>query len=222
MVPMQRRAFLLTAASAGRVLGANERVHVGIIGCGGRGRHVARHMSKADNVRFTAVCDVYEPRREEAREWAGPEAQAFSDFRQLLEHPDLDAVLIATPDHWHAIPTVLACEAGKHIYVEKPLGHSIREGRAMVKAAAAKRDLIVQAGTQQRSATHFPECAELVQSGALGDVRFVRVWNFVNNYPKGIGHAADSEPPAGLDWDFYLGPAPSRPFNKLRFTSRYR
>ena len=139
----------------------------------------------------------------------GPDSRAYKDFRELLDQQDLDAVLIATPDHWHAIPTIRACEAGKHIYVEKPLAHNIQEGRAMVEAARTTGK-IVQAGTQQRSATHFPECAEMVQSGALGEVRLVRVWNYANYYPKGIGHAPDTEPPEGLDWDFYLGPAPSR------------
>lgn len=218
---MQRRSFLFTAVSASRVLGANDRVRVGLIGCGGRGRHDARHMRNAGGVDFIAVCDVDRTRREQAQAWAGPDAQPYGDFRRLLEQKDVDAVLIATPDHWHAIPMIAACEAGKHVYVEKPLSHSIVEGRAMVEAARGAR-LVVQAGTQQRSAVHFPECAELVQSGKLGQVRFVRVWNYINMYPKGIGRAPDSDPPDGLDWDFYLGPAPKRPFNRLRFGGTYR
>lgn len=218
---MQRRTFLFTAASARRVAGAGERVVVGLIGCGGRGMYVARHMRDSGGAIFGAVCDVYEPNRTKAREWAGAEVRAYGDFRRLLEQKDLDAVLVATPDHWHAIPTILACEAGKHVYVEKPLAHNIREGRAMVEAAR-RTGRIVQTGTQQRSAPHFAELAEVVQSGALGHVHFVRVWNYFNTYPEGIGREPDSEPPPGLDWDFYLGPAPWVPFNRKRFLGTYR
>src|SRR5579863_2767019 len=113
---MQRRIFLagaLMAAQSAR--GANDRVRVGLIGCGTRGRYVAQKMRETPNVDFTAVCDVYEPNAARAREWAGPQARSYSDFRQLLEQKNIDAVLIATPDHWHAIPTVLACQAGKHV-----------------------------------------------------------------------------------------------------------
>ncbi len=213
--------MLFTAASLGRVLGANDRIRVGIIGCGGRALHVGKHMRNAGGVDYPAVCDVYRAQAERAREFAGGEAEIFADFRRLLERKDLDAVLIGTPDHWHAIPAVLAIEAGKHVYVEKPLAHNVREGHAVVEAAKQSKK-IVQIGTQQRSAEHFPECAELIQSGKLGDVRFVRVWNYVNSYPNGIGRVADSEPPPGLDWDFYLGPAPLRPYNKLRHLGNFR
>jgi predicted dehydrogenase len=218
---MQRRTLLFTAASAARVLGANDRIRVGIIGCGGRALHVARHMRKAGGVDYVAVCDVYGTHTDRAREFAGGDAKTFGDFRRLLEQKDIDAVLIGTPDHWHAIPAVLAIEADKHVYVEKPLAHNIKEGRAIVDAAKKTRR-IVQAGTQQRSATHFPECADMVQSGKLGDVRLVRVWNYMNIYPRGIGQAGDSEPPPGVDWDFYLGPAPYHAFNRLRFVRTYR
>jgi predicted dehydrogenase len=219
---MNRRAFVTgTAVSAGRILGANDRVVVGLIGCGGRGRYVARLMREAPGVEFGAVCDVYEPNAARAREWAGPGARAYKDFRHLLEQKDIDAVQISTPDHWHAIPTVLACQAGKDVYVEKPLAHNVKEGRAMVQAARRYKR-IVQAGTQHRSASHFREAARIVQSGELGEVRYVRVWNYVNMYPNGIGREADSNPPEGLDWDFYLGPAPLVPYNRKRFLGTYR
>jgi predicted dehydrogenase len=219
---MNRRAFVTgTAVSAGRILGANDRVVVGLIGCGGRGRYVARLMREAPGVEFGAVCDVYEPNAARAREWAGPGARAYKDFRHLLEQKDIDAVQISTPDHWHAIPTVLACQAGKDVYVEKPLAHNVKEGRAMVEAARRYKR-IVQAGTQHRSAAHFREVARIVQSGELGEVRYVRVWNYVNMYPNGIGREADSNPPEGLDWDFYLGPAPLVPYNRKRFLGTYR
>jgi predicted dehydrogenase len=219
---MTRRDVLWTTAlSAQRVLGANDRVGIGLIGCGGRGRYVARLMREAPNVEFRGVCDVYEQNAGSAREWAGSSSQAYSDFRKLLERKDIDAVLIGTPDHWHAIPTVLACEAGKDVYVEKPLAHNVHEGRVMVDAAR-KYKRIVQAGTQQRSATHFPEVAKIIQSGELGEVRFVRVWNFTNLFPNGIGNPPDSDPPEGLDWDMYLGPAPKVPYNRARFLATYR
>jgi predicted dehydrogenase len=219
---MNRRGFLTaTAASAAQVAGAGERVAVGLIGCGGRGRYVARLMAEAPGVEFAAVCDVYDPQAERARQWAGQRARAYRDFRELLERKDLDAVLVATPDHWHAIPAVLACQAGKHVYVEKPLAHNVREGRAIL-AAARRSNRIVQAGTQHRSAPHFREAARIVQSGELGEVRFVRVWNYTNLHPQGIGREPDSDPPPGLDWDFYLGPAPKSPFNRKRFLVTYR
>ncbi|MEK7407391.1 MAG: Gfo/Idh/MocA family oxidoreductase [Acidobacteriota bacterium] len=222
---MHRREFFqgtaLTAAAAQRVAGANERVRLGLIGCGGRGRYVARLMQEAGGVEFAAVCDVYEANAARAREWAGPGARAYSDFRKLLEQKDVDAVLVATPDHWHAIPTVLACQAGKDVYVEKPLAHNIKEGRAMVEAAR-RSGRIVQAGTQHRSAPHLAEAARIVQSGELGEVRFVRVWNYTNMHPNGIGREPDSAPPEGLNWDMYCGPAPLAPFNRKRFLGTYR
>jgi len=133
----------------------------------------------------------------------------------------VDAVLIATPDHWHASATVLACQAGKDVYVEKPLAHNIREGRAMV-TEARRHNRIVQAGMQHRSAPHYKEVQRIVQSGELGKVHFVRVWNYVNMSPHVIGREPDSPVPNGLDWDFYLGPAPKVPFNRKRFLATFR
>jgi len=229
---MKRRQFLkrLTQASAAvsmsalasrRVLGANERVQVALIGCGGRGLLVARLMREVTNVDFIGVCDVYDLHLNKARDWAGLHARAFRDFRRVLELKEVDAVVIATPDHWHAIPAVLACQAGKDVFVEKPAGHNIKEGRAMLNAAR-RSNRVVQLGTQQRSAPHYAEAARIVQSGELGRVHFVRIWNYVNMYPNGIGWVADSEPPPGVDWDFFLGPAPYVPFNKKRFVGTYR
>jgi predicted dehydrogenase len=225
---VHRRQFIQTAAVAsasavsfGRILAANERVNVGLIGCGGRGMAVARLMRAVPNVAFVAVCDLYEPHASAAREWAGSECRSYRDFREVLERKDIDAVLVGTPDHWHAIPTVLACQARKDVYVEKPLAHNVREGRAMVEAAR-KHNRIVQTGTQHRSAEHYREVARIIQSGELGQVHFVRMWNYMNLSPRGIGRAADSEPPAGLDWHFYLGPAPLVPFNKNRFLRNFR
>jgi predicted dehydrogenase len=225
MPVMLRRGFLgagMTALSASRVLGANDRINLGLIGCGGRGRYVARLMrDSSPNVAYTAVADVYRTNAETAREWAGPEAKAYQDFRKLLEDKNVDAVHVSTPDHWHAIPTVLACEAGKDVYVEKPTSLVVREGRAMVNAAR-KYNRIVQVGTQHRSAPHFREIAEIIRRGDIGEVKFVRLWNYTNHTPNGIGRKPVTEPPPDLDWDMYLGPSPKVPFNPNRFLSTYR
>jgi predicted dehydrogenase len=210
-----------TAISSKRILGANDRVIIGLIGCGGRGMDVARLMREVPGAEYGAVCDVYQPNANAAKEWAGPSARAFKDFRRLLELKEIDAVHIATPDHWHAITTIMACQAGKDVYVEKPLAHNIKEGRAMV-AAARRYKRIVQAGTQHRSAPHYREVQRIIQSGELGEVHFVRVWNYSNMSPYGIGKVPDSPVPEGLDWDLYLGPAPVRPFNKSRFLRTFR
>jgi predicted dehydrogenase len=209
------------AFSASRILGANDRVNIALLGCGQRGRLVADLASQVPGAAVVAVCDVYGPQAEAAKASLGSECRSFSDFRKVLEQRDVDAVLVATPDHWHAAITVLACQSGKDVYVEKPLGHTIREGRKMVEAAR-RHQRVVQAGTQHRSAPHFRQAAEIVQSGKIGRVHFVRVWNYINMSPEGIGQAADSTPPAELDWDFYLGPAPRVPFNKNRFLQSYR
>jgi len=234
---MKRREFLgkcahttLAASAAGalqpapagaKTVGANETVRVGWIGCGGRGFHVAGAMRQVPGVEIVAVCDVYEPHAEKARHWVGPSATAYGDFRRVLDRRDVDVVLVAPPDHWHAIPTILACQAGKDVYVEKPLAHNVAEGRATVEAAR-QYDRVVETGTQQRSAAHFHRAREIIQGGELGEVRFVRIWNYSNLYPEGIGRADDSDPPPGLDWDFYLGPAPERPFNVKRFLWGFR
>ena len=229
---MRRRQFIkhvvgttttvpLAAAAVAQVPGANDRVNVALIGCGTRGMHVARLMAQVPGVAFVAVCDVYEPNAAAAKRWAGAGCDSYSDFRKVLDRKDVHAVLVATPDHWHAIPAVLACRAGKDVYVEKPIAHNIREGRAIVDAAR-KHDRVVQVGTQHRSAAHYREAARIVRSGELGQVRMVRVWNYTNMFPRGIGKVEDSPPPAGLDWDFYLGPAPAVPFNRNRFLGTFR
>jgi predicted dehydrogenase len=225
---MQRRDFLQrssvtawTALSASRVYGANNRLNIALIGCGGRGRYVARFIAAVPDVQYTAFCDVYDKQAEEARKLlANGSGDTFKDFRRVLERKDIDAVHIATPDHWHAIPAVLACQSQKHVYVEKPFSHNVREGRAMA-AAAAKSKAVFLTGTQQRSAPHFAECAEIIRT-QLQDVHYVRVWNYANLMPNGIGTEPDTDPPPGLDWDFYLGPAPWVPYNRKRFLSSYR
>ena len=229
---MKRRQFIrqvvgtaagasVAAFSSARVLGATDRVNLALIGCGGRGRFDMGLALQNPGVDLAAVCDVYEPQANKGKALGGSGCRTFSDFRKLLEQRDIDAVLIATPDHWHATVAVLACQAGKDVYTEKPLAYSVREGRAMVNAAR-RYNRVVQTGTQHRSAPHLREAERIIQSGQIGPVHFVRVWNYLNLSPHGMGAAADSNPPAGLDWDFYLGPAPAVPFNKNRFLETYR
>jgi predicted dehydrogenase len=218
-----RRAAQGTAAgwafSAARpAVAASDKVRVGVIGPGNQGRGDTKNFAKQPDVEIVAVCDVYEPNLALGVEAAGGQPQTYKDFRQVLDRKDIDAVLIGAPDHWHALMTVEACKAGKDVYVEKPLSHDIAEGKVVVEAAR-KYTRVVQLGTQQRSTIHFQKAVELVQNGLLGRVSYVRTWNYTNKYPTGIGNPPDSDPPAGLDWDFWLGPAPKVPFNVNRWAS---
>ena len=198
-----------------RIRGANDRVVVALIGAGRQGQSDLANAVKQPDTEVALVCDVYEPNLAKGLQVA-PGAKPEHDFRRVLENKDIDAVIIATPDHWHPIQTILACEAGKDVYVEKPISVSVAEGRAMV-SAARRYNRVVQAGTQQRSGKHFQQAAELVKGGAIGKVTQVRTWNFGNESPDGIGNPPDSAPPKELDWDMWLGPAPKRPFNPNRF-----
>jgi predicted dehydrogenase len=202
-----------SSTASSRVLGANDRVRVGVIGTGRQGTNVMRGHQRLDDVEIAAICDVYAPNLAKAADVV-PTAAKYADFRRILDDTSLDAVVIGTPDHWHALLTVLACQAGKDVYVEKPTSVAIAEGRAMVQAAR-KYHRIVQVGTQQRSQPHFQQAAGIVKSGALGDVTLVRCWNAAN--ANGIGNPPDGAPPDGLDWDLWLGPAKKVPFNPNRF-----
>ncbi len=241
---IKRRTFLqtvgLTALSARRVRGANDRVNIALIGCGSRGVLDARlirgtaddiraeapanfHDGKLDpriaqprNVEVTALCDVWKERRDQAKSWA-PHAQTFTDFRKVLEQKDVHAVVIATQDQWHVPMAILACEAGKDIYLEKPVMYTIREAQAM-RAAVRKHRRIVTIGTQQRSSEHMADAARIVQGGKIGKVHFVRIWNYLNMGTK--APSPDAPVPAGLEWDFWLGPAPKAPFNPDRLSYR--
>ena len=222
-----RRDFLRSAGAAalssgifaGRVLGANDKTNVAFIGMGKMGRSNLGIAMKQDNVVVSAVCDIYDRNLGWAVDIAkkgGQDPKSIRDFREILADKSVDAVCISTPDHWHAYMTVEACKAGKDVYVEKPICTYIDEGPKMVQAAR-KYKRVVQAGTMQRSAVHFQQAADIVKGGQLGDVTFVRTWNYGNSKLEGFGNPPDSEPPAGLDWDMWLGPAPKRPFNANRF-----
>jgi predicted dehydrogenase len=224
---VNRRTFLKqTTLVAGAALspwpsigvqGANERIGLGFIGVGGRGMGHLKEFATMPDVRIVAVADCNE-RKRNAAVAAAPGAKAFNDYRQLLELKDVDAVVIATPDHWHAIQTIHACQAGKDVYVEKPLGHNIREGRAMVEAAR-KYNRVVQHGTQQRSGPHWIEAVNRIKAGELGQVTLVRTWNCwdVKSIHADFGNPPDSDPPPGVDYDAWLGPAPKRRFNPRHF-----
>jgi predicted dehydrogenase len=209
------------AQTSGQTTAPSDRISVALVGCGGMGKSDLRNFMRMPEVRVAAVCDVWEHNRMAAAKIAGTSAQQVSDFRRVMDMKDVDVVIVATPDHWHAIPTIAALDAGKDVYVEKPLAHNIYEGRKMVEAARRNKR-IVQMGTQQRSGDHFKEAVQLVRSGKIGKVGRVHGWNHGNASPAGIGNPPDSAPPAGLDWDMYLGPAPKVAFNPNRFTWNFR
>jgi len=219
----QRRNFIKQGIAAGtgatlasaRILGANDRVRIGVIGCGRQARGVIGNFMRYPEVQVVALADVYATNLNETKTKAN-DAETFKDFRKLLDRKDIDAVIVASPDHWHALHMIYACQAGKDVYVEKPISTSIAEGRAMVQAAR-KYNRVAQVGTQQRSGDHYQQAAKLIQGGALGKITRVHTWNIGNGAPAGIGAPADSNPPADLDWEMWLGPAPLRPFNVNRF-----
>ncbi len=209
------------AKSRSRIAGANDRITVGAIGTGGMGRADLRDFIRMGDVDVAAVCDVWDFNRTRAAEMSPGSPRSFSDFRRVLDLDEIDAVIVATPDHWHAPITIAACDAGKDVYVEKPLALTIEEGRKMVEAARRNKR-VVQMGTQQRSGEHYQEVVELVQGGKLGKITRVSCWNYDNSSPRGIGDPPDSDPPPGLDWNMYLGPAPEVAFNPNRFIYYFR
>lgn len=188
---------------------ANERVGVGFIGVGGRGASLLNHY--ADNAEFptVAVCDVDQGMREKAAKRLAPQVGRHNDYRELLDRKDVDAVVIAVPDHWHAIAAIQSCEAGKDVYCEKPLSLTVRQGRAMVDAAR-RYGRVFQTGSQQRSSSNFREACELVRSGRLGKIETIRVSVWGSSRPC---HLPAEPVPPGLDWNQWIGPAPWRPFH---------
>ena len=205
----------LTALASQRVLGANDRIGVALIGCGDRGRGVTAYISKIRGAEVRGVCDAYAPRREQAAEQFGPAAKPFRDYREILAEKDIDAVVIGTPDHWHAPMAIEAVAADKDVYLEKPVTHDLAEGEPLVKAVEASGQ-IVATGTQQRSWKHFLEAKELIDQGALGKITFVHCY-WSQNYSEFRKSTAPDVDLSQLDWDQWLGPAPSQPFDKTRF-----
>jgi predicted dehydrogenase len=233
-----RRAFLGTSAAiaGGAMLGAagaaaaqekktettaraaskdsvNDAIHVALIGTGGRCRHLGTVLRTIPGVRITAVCDVYDPHLAEGRKLAEANAFATKQFKEILDRKDIDAVLIATPDHWHVPITVAACEAGKDVYVEKPLTHDLSEGRAVIEAQNKHRR-IVQVGMQQRSMPHIAKGAELIKAGRLGEIHKIKLsWN--RNSDR-VRRGRDTVDPTQVDWKAFLGNAPEQPFDGYR------
>lgn len=223
-------AALATASLTRRVAGEspNEKLGLGLIGCGGQGTHDTRSILEAGKgtVELRAVAD---PDSNHANDFAkemsgkGQKPEIYEDFHRILDRKDIDLVVVGTPDHWHAIPTILACQAGKDVYVEKPCSHNIKEGRAMV-SAARKHRRIVQVGQQQRSDAHFREAmAYLLKEQPLGRITRTLTVNLDNETPNGIGNPPDEDaPPKGVNYDLWLGPAPLRKFNRNRFHWSFR
>ncbi|MGC8829694.1 MAG: Gfo/Idh/MocA family protein [Verrucomicrobiia bacterium] len=228
MKTISRRLFVKGIASVGaatlisaKVKGANERIRLGFIGLGNRGDQVLSAFLVHTDCEVVALCDIYEPYVEYAAKRVGGAPKKFKDYRALLDMRDVDAVVICTPDHWHALQTIHACQAGKDVYVEKPLSLCVAEGRAMVNAAL-RFNRVVQVGIQRMSSPFCKEAAEIIRSGGIGKITVVRSFHIQNEYPKGIGNPQDQEPPEDLDWDLWLGPAAKRPYNKNRTFYRFR
>ena len=225
---LTRRRFIQTTAGAAATfsalspalgaLGANERIRVGIIGTGSRGRSHVTTLKRQKDAEIVALCDVDDNRLAECVKEAGNAPEQYKDFRRLLDRKDIDAVFVTTPEHWHAIPALQAMQAGKDVYLEKPLGHTIHEGR-VIADTAKKTERIVQIGLQQRSVPHWQNAVQRIQAGEIGRIVTVNVWNAWNTEEMGgnMGNPPDSDAPAGVDYDMWLGPAPKRPFNPRRF-----
>lgn len=233
MDSLSRRSFVKSSAAAGlasafavqppSVLGANEKVNIGSIGLRSQGMSVTRKLIQTGEANIVALCDVdaniLREKAAEAERHQGSKPKTHGDFRALLEDDSIDAVVIGTPDHWHAIQALAAMEAGKDVYVEKPCAHNITECRVMAQAAK-KHGRIVQHGTQQRSGDHFKEAKEYVKSGKLGKIAMSRTWAVLGR--GSIGTKPDGQAPDHLDYKMWLGPAPSRPYNENRSHYNWR
>jgi predicted dehydrogenase len=215
MIYMNRRKFVAaTALSASRVIGADERIRVGVIGSGGRGRLLNAEFKEV-GAEVAAVCDVYEPNLAAGMKIASTGAKPYDNYKRLLEDKSIHAVIVATPDHWHAQMTIDAVEAGKDVYVEKPMAHTIDEGFRII-AATRRTKRIVQVGTQRRSSDMFTQARNMLQAGEAGTVRLVNSWwyNYAGNPPA-------RQLQGKLDWTQWLGTAPKRALDPFRFFNWY-
>jgi len=212
---LTRRVFLANAALAARVLGANDRIRLGVIGTGGRASYLMRLVKNLPGNEIVSVCDVYEPHMLKAAEIAGPGCTTTSDYRAVLDRKDLDGVIIGCPDHWHKQVTLDAVAAGKDVYVEKPVSHSIEEGAEMMRVIEAS-DRIVQTGTQQRSWEHYKVGKQIVDSGMLGPVHCVYTY-WYQNYGGSMSRADEGVDTARLDWRRWLGSAPAQDFSAEKY-----
>lgn len=230
-----RRRFLKSAAGAtlvtpllvpSAVLGTegqtppNSRIHLGLIGCGGMGRANLTACAQHPDVAVTAACDVWPARRESVAAQYKDSCKPYADFREMLAAKDLDAVIIASPPHWHAYQAIAACEAGKDLYLQKPMTLHLGESLA-VRNAVKRHNRISQIGTQIHAGDNYRRVVEFIRAGLLGQIGVARTFNVMNQGPAGVGHATDLTPPPGLDWDLWCGPAPLRPFNPILAADSY-
>ncbi len=206
------------------VLGANERILTGHIGTGGMGKRNLQFCLMRDDIQPIAVCDLWPLHREQGADlvenkYDRPKEHEY--FEEIIENKDIDAVVIVTPDHWHTIPVMMACDAGKDVWCEKPLTTSIGEGRPLIDAVRRNKR-VLQCGNFQRSGPHFQEVVEMVSSGYIGKVARVETWIHDSTAVEGIGNPPNEDPPAGLDWDRYLGWTEKVPYNKNRHIYNFR
>ncbi len=196
---------------------ASSKLVLGFIGVAGRGREsLMPWFARHDDVEIGAVCDVYASHLERAAADTGGKARTYTDYRELLADKEIDAVVIATPPHWHSIMALDAMAAGKDVYCEKPMCRTPLEGRMMAEYAR-RYNRVTQVGTQIHATENYRRCVDIVKSGALGKIVAARVFCTMNDNSEGLGQPPDSAPPAGLDWDQWLGPAPASPFNMGKF-----
>ena len=205
------------------LMGANDTIRIGAIGINGMGWSDTKALLKVPGVQLSAICDVdqnvLDKRKSEMSE-LNVKVKTYTDYRKLLEDKDIDAVVIGSPDHWHALMMIHASEAGKHVYCEKPIGNSIGECRAMVAAQEHYRN-VVQVGQWQRSQQHFQDAVHYISTGALGPIRTVKVWCY-QGWMRPEPIVSDSAPPQGVDYKSWLGPAPLKPFNASSFHFHFR
>ena len=222
---LSRRGFAavagVTALSYSRILGANDRLRMGYIGLGNRGDQVHEAFLEFGDATTVAVCDLRDDYMDFAAKRSRVTLARFKDYRKLLDDKNVDAVAIATPDHWHAIMFVDACHAGKDVYCEKPLSLTVTEGRRMVEVAGETKR-VVQVGIQRRSNKYLQEAAQFVREGGLGKVTVARGFHLQNEWPNGIGTGKDATPPTEEEWDRWLGPAPKVPYNRNRAYYNFR
>ncbi len=209
-----RSSAVLAAASQARVMGANDRVRLAGLGTGGRCRYLLSLVDKIGGCEIAAVCDAYEPRRAEAREKLAPAAKEYLEYKEVLERKDIDAVFIGAPDHWHVPMAIDAVRAGKDVYVEKPVSHTMEEGAALIRAVQ-ETGRVLQVGYQQRSWDIFRMGAELVQNGTLGQVTLVES-HWYQDYIRNFGKLSPVDT-AKLDWKRFLGNAQDQPFEQRHF-----
>lgn len=224
MNSLTRRTFAASAATAlsySRILGANDRVRMGYIGLGNRGDQVHDAFLEYGDAQTVAICDLRDDYLDLAAKKSRGTPARYKDYRKLLESKQVDAVVIATPDHWHALQFIEACNAGKDVYVEKPLSLTVVEGRRMVEVANRTRR-VTQVGIQRRSSKVLREAVDFVRSGELGHVTVAKGWHLQNEWPNGIGNEPSGAPPTEQEWEQWLGPAPKVPYNKNRMYYNFR